>query len=208
MIISISGKSQSGKDTLGKCIQYYFYENKENLSLEDFIKKDIKSNWRIKKFSYSLKKIVSEIVGCKTSDLEKQEFKNKNLKKKLRCKSVNTNRELLQYVGTKLRKFNKRIFVDILMRDYNPETDNWIITDTRFKNEIEEIKKYDCLTIHINRPNNVEKYHKHRSEIDLDKYNNYDTSVNNYFSTKKELYLLIKKILDEHLKIKNEQKSK
>lgn len=87
MIIGISGKIGSGKDTVGKIIQYLILDN----HTKNYLKKDwitnkddeyllIKySNWKIVKFAGKLKEIVSILTGCKIQDLESQEFKNKQL---------------------------------------------------------------------------------------------------------------------------------
>jgi len=64
MIISISGKAGSGKDTVGKIIQ-------------DLTKED----WQIKKYSDKLKDIVCILIGCTREQLEDQEFKETPLGK-------------------------------------------------------------------------------------------------------------------------------
>lgn len=87
MIIGISGKIGSGKDTVGKIIQY--------LTLDDnvFSKRNVdiiadlqykgyyanKSEWKIKKFADKLKDIVCLLINCTREQLEDAEFKNKEL---------------------------------------------------------------------------------------------------------------------------------
>ena len=95
-IIAISGKIRSGKDTVGKIIQYLtFVKNEEKqISFEEFINSDIEdknqygfnkglfedlSGWEIKKFAGKLKEIVALLTGCTVEDLESQDFKNKQL---------------------------------------------------------------------------------------------------------------------------------
>jgi len=89
MIIGISGKIGSGKDTVGKIIQYLTM-GEEKLTFEEFnnmlestgmlfCDEAKKSNWEIKKFAYKLKQIVSILTGCTVEDLESQEFKAKQL---------------------------------------------------------------------------------------------------------------------------------
>lgn len=107
MIIGISGKIGSGKDTVGRIIQYLVAENNFKLkghvteykdytyTLQEFLQgKDIynkiytkdytesiseDSNWQIKKFAGKLKQIVSILTGIPVEDLEKQEVKDSYL---------------------------------------------------------------------------------------------------------------------------------
>ena len=53
---------------------------------------------------------------------------------------------------------------------------NWIITDTRFPNEMEAVKKKDGITIRVNRPGLVEN--NHPSETNLDSAT-FDFIINN-----------------------------
>lgn len=88
-IIGISGKIGSGKDTVGKIIQYLDwqkYENSPYTSLEEWLvtgaynnPKYKTSNWQIKKFAGKLKQIVSILTGIPVKDLEKQEVKDRVL---------------------------------------------------------------------------------------------------------------------------------
>lgn len=96
MLIGISGKIGSGKDTVGKIIQYLTVINKfeefKNNTFKDFLELDEEElfdneegrikrlcDWEIKKYAYKLKQIVALLTGCTVEDLENQEFKNKNL---------------------------------------------------------------------------------------------------------------------------------
>lgn len=89
-LIGISGKAGSGKDTVGKIIQYLITEHKiENSNIhpatfEQFC--DDKSNelfgycdWKVVKFASKLKQIVSILTGIPIEDLEKQEVKDRVL---------------------------------------------------------------------------------------------------------------------------------
>lgn len=86
MIIGINGKIGSGKDTVGRIIQYLTYINtpiydgskpQKNLKYRDY--KSGNNNWQIKKFAYKLKQITALLTECTVEDLESQEFKNKQL---------------------------------------------------------------------------------------------------------------------------------
>ena len=91
MIIGISGKIGSGKDTVGKIIQYLtiksdnkiveaLHETKE-IDIIKFLDKwnGNQSDWQIKKFAGKLKQIVSILTGISVEDLEKQEVKDRLL---------------------------------------------------------------------------------------------------------------------------------
>lgn len=87
MIIGISGKIGSGKDTVGKIIQYLTSESKltEKDKCFAFIKLnyDIKgyhnSKFEIKKFADYLKDIVCGLINCTREQLEDPVFKNTEL---------------------------------------------------------------------------------------------------------------------------------
>jgi hypothetical protein len=107
MIIGVSGKIGSGKDTVGKIIQYLAAESNHiakghisdykdcSYTIQEFLQgKDIynevftknytesiseDSGWQIKKFAAKLKQIVSILTGISVEDLEKQEVKDRVL---------------------------------------------------------------------------------------------------------------------------------
>jgi len=93
MIIGISGKKQSGKDTVGQIIQYLIASNKDRKNADSKIlsyefqgltKNNWDSiyniiDWRIKKFADKLKQITCLLINCTMEDLENEEFKNKEL---------------------------------------------------------------------------------------------------------------------------------
>lgn len=92
MIIGISGKIGSGKDTVGRIIQYLTLDGdsdiKQNRTIQEFL---VLSNqcmyspnnsavkWEIKKFAGKVKLIVSLLTGIPVKDLEKAEVKNSKL---------------------------------------------------------------------------------------------------------------------------------
>ena len=78
MLISVSGKINSGKDTVGKIIQYL--TNKSNVYPFDLkLDYSYRSNWQIKKFADKLKDIVCILLNCTREQLENREFKEKEL---------------------------------------------------------------------------------------------------------------------------------
>lgn len=96
-LIGISGKIGSGKDTIGKIIQYLVLINSDssesNLTWESFnlrlsnggggihlLPNEVKPfNWRIKKYAFKLKQIASLMLGIPVEDFEKQEVKDRVL---------------------------------------------------------------------------------------------------------------------------------
>lgn len=80
-IISISGKINSGKDTVGKIIKIltaspHFTDE----AVEDFLGKDLyESDWKIKKFADKLKDIVCLLLGCTREQLEDESIKSLSL---------------------------------------------------------------------------------------------------------------------------------
>lgn len=83
MIIGLSGKKGSGKDTVCKIIQYLcynkIYEDNEKDSFIRFSKlfegQYDRSGWQRKLFADKLKDIVCLLIGCTREQLEDQEFK-------------------------------------------------------------------------------------------------------------------------------------
>ena len=81
MIIGISGKLNSGKDTVGEIVQIIsaspHFTDEAVLS---FIgRQHLNSKWVIKKFADKLKDIVCMLLGCTREQLEDREFKEKEL---------------------------------------------------------------------------------------------------------------------------------
>jgi len=93
MIIAISGKKNSGKDTVGKVIQYLTTNFSKELKFKEFTGEDISheammnyimhtqktSKWKIKKFATIPKQMLCLMLGCTMDDLENRKFKEKEL---------------------------------------------------------------------------------------------------------------------------------
>lgn len=162
LIIGISGRIGSGKNTVG-----------------DFIKK-IDSSFEEKSFAYKLKSIVALLAGCDFNLTLTQEGKNTYIPAFNR-----TIGQMLQEIGTNALRdhFDKNVWINSLLADLK-EGRNYIITDVRFKNEAEELKKIGAVLIRVNRTNNViaENSNRnllHSSEIDLDDYQGFDYIIEN-----------------------------
>ena len=120
------------------------------------------------------------------------------MKNKITKKS--TIRDVMQILGTNLLRegFNNNIHVAATLGSIK-ENEKIIITDVRFPNELEAIKKHNGITIRINR-GLVERTGKmiqepeHISENALDNYNDWDYVIENN-GTIEELIEQVKKIL-------------
>ena len=125
-----------------------------------------------------------------------------------------TVRNFLQKLGTDgLRDgLHENVWVNALMSDYTPddvqwadgslggyepgtEFPNWVITDTRFPNEADAIRKKDGILIRVERPG-VKPVNNHASETSLDDYN-FDHYIPND-GTVEDLAEKIKDILQFH----------
>lgn len=111
-----------------------------------------------------------------------------------------TPRMLLQLIGTECGRkiIHPNIWVNALMSEYkakgtgamlgsnvidysNCEFPNWIISDTRFPNEIKTVRNYEHITVNIVRNSNVKKDRSllHESETALDNYTKWDWEICN-----------------------------
>ena len=179
MIIGISGKAQSGKDTVGSMIAYLKRANDptfQDYKSVSYVSKERCYNWLWKHvyFALPLKECLCSILNCTIEDLNDQHFKT-ILLPWLNNWSV---RDLLQKFGTGIRQtVDKDFWVKSLFKDYNPDFENWIITDVRFKSEAKAIKDKGGILIRVNKPSAGAG--SHISEIDLDDYDGFDLIIEN-----------------------------
>lgn len=91
---------------------------------------------------------------------------------------------------------NKNFSVEELLKA-NDKSSKWIITDVRFPNEAEAIKKRGGILIRTNNPDYVPYENEHLSETALDSYNDFDYIIENDKSKGlKELSQKVKNILE------------
>ncbi len=164
MIIAISGKAGAGK-TLSATILYNMMKDLPNV------------NVKLKSFSKPVYQIASVILNQKVSHIQD----NKNHQA---APYDITNREVLQLIGQSFRDLlHPDVWNNIVLdQKYNDDTDIIIIDDLRYKNEIENIKlKGSTFIFRIEREtsNTKEKFRQHKSEIDLDKNQDWDTTIEN-----------------------------
>lgn len=101
MIIAISGKIGSGKDTVGRIIQYLMYKEyyKDVADIVDYSSFSegsisyVVGQFQIKKFADILKDIVCMLIGCTREQLEDHEFKNIELGEEWNCYIFNNGKK-------------------------------------------------------------------------------------------------------------------
>jgi hypothetical protein len=201
MIISVSGKMGSGKDSIAKIIQELQPE----------------MGWEIKKWAGKLKQVATMLTGIPIEKWEDQEFKKEYMGDMWGM----TYREFLQRLGTDAMRdgLHQNVWVNSLMAEYKlkfitiprpdlveeverlgfkdpatmfPVFPNWIITDTRFINEAEAMRNGGHLSIRVNR---FDSGNTHPSETNLDNYGRFDFIIDNT-GTLEELRTKVGEILE------------
>ena len=153
----ISGKARSGKDTASNIIKDY-YKDKNTIIIS---------------FGHYIKDYAKRVSNWDGNELNKP-------------------RELLQNLGTNVIReqlgkddlFIKRMIDDIEI--FECFYDAIIISDCRLKKEVDDLKAAypdDLVAINIFRPDFdnglTEEQKKHKTEIDLDDYDNFDEKIIN-----------------------------
>jgi hypothetical protein len=130
-LIGVSGKIASGKDTVGRIIQYLTSEYKDSYEFTNWLDRveNYKSNpyslWQIKKFADKLKECISIITNISREDLEKSEVKNSNLPEEW-----NKNKIILDIHGIEyLSNFPTPITVRTLLQQFGTEVGRAIHND-------------------------------------------------------------------------------
>ena len=172
MIIGISGKAGSGKDTAAKMLEV-LYAN-PNISYEDFANRKYKNfaDIQIMHFADILKETVQALFGIGEWETGTQEGKKVTI-----SWIGKTVRELLQEVGQGLRDaVDPNLWIKALFAN-TEDWSNYIIADVRYPNELEAIKERDGVLIRIDR--NGAGAGNHNSETALDDYNDWDVHIEN-----------------------------
>ena len=172
MIIGISGKAGSGKDTAAKMLEV-LYANPD-ISYEDFANKRYKNfaDIQIVHFADSLKETAQVLFRIGEWETNTQEGKKTTINW-----IGKTVRELLQGIGQGLRDaIDPNLWVKILFAN-TEDWSNYIIADVRYPNEIYAIKKRNGVLIRIDRKGAGAG--NHSSETALDDYKECDVHIEN-----------------------------
>ena len=172
MIIGISGKAGSGKDTAAKMLEV-LYANPD-ISYEDFANKRYKNfaDIQIVHFADSLKETTQVLFRIGEWETNTQEGKKTTINW-----IGKTVRELLQGIGQGLRDaIDPNLWVKILFANTEGWS-NYIIADVRYPNEVYAIKKRNGVLIRIDRKGAGAG--NHSSETALDNYKEWDVHIEN-----------------------------
>jgi hypothetical protein len=128
-----------------------------------------------------LKFIVSYLTGLSIEETMSREGKLKFLPE-----WGMTVGEMQQKIGTEAIRNNLHhdAWVLSLFSKYHPDIDNWVVSDVRFKNEADYIKKMGGLLIRLNGDptslrENDQRDMNHASEVELDNYEGFDLIFEN-----------------------------
>ena len=172
MIIGISGKAGSGKDTAAKMLEV-LYANPD-ISYEDFVNKRYKNftDIQIVHFADSLKETAQVLFRISEWETNTQEGKKTTINW-----IDKTVRELLQGIGQGLRDaIDPNLWVKILFANTEGWS-NYIIADVRYPNEVYAIKERNGVLIRIDRKGAGAG--NHSSETALDNYKEWDVHIEN-----------------------------
>ena len=185
MLIGLSGKKNSGKDTVAELVKKHALTTGHE--------------WEIKRFADPLKDMVCLLLGCTREQLEDREYKEALLGEpwdywfeqdvgpfgKSTFYGSLTPREIMQKMGTEVgRSIHENAWVNALFNIYEDQW--WIIPDTRFPNEAQAIKNRGRKLIRVNRVITSIVEDIHPSETSLDKYTDWDFVIDNN-GTREEL---------------------
>lgn len=173
-LIGISGKSSSGKDEVGKIIQYLTLKNLQNFPDYSFVgfKRDLdnklanQSEWKIKKFAAKLKSSIEHkfptLFNAQMWENGGSEYRDQVILFGL------TRRELLIKEAMLMRNnIHQDYWVQTLMSEYTFDPyqyqegtstyaqyghPDWIVTDMRFENELNAIIDKSGVCVRVERP--------------------------------------------------------
>lgn len=172
MIIGISGKAGSGKDTAAKMLEV-LYANPD-ISYEDFANKRYKNfaDIQIVHFADALKETAQVLFRLGEWETNTQEGKKTTINW-----IDKTVRELLQGIGQGLRDaIDFDLWVKILFAN-TKDWSNYIIADVRYPNEVKAIKERNGILLRIDRKGAGAG--NHSSETALDDYKEWDVHIEN-----------------------------
>ncbi len=159
MLIVLSGKARSGKDSAAKILHSIIGEDCQSIAYADYLKE-------ILFFCFDLTH--EQLYGDDKEDcIDGLPIRTKS---GIVTTHFWTTRKLLQYVGTIFRVINPNCWVNVVKRKVLDESlySNYIITDARYDNEIDWVIENGGIHIHINRESkDFASDRKHVSETSL-----------------------------------------
>lgn len=175
-LLSISGKKRSGKNQVAIFINELLAERAGKSYVP----------YNEKAFANLVKVFASMLTGIPLSGFESAEDKAKELGPEWSCydnlglKIPMTRRLFLQKLGTDACNMNlhKDTWINGLFQDWT-ENEKWIITDVRFPQEVQAIKKRSGVVIRVVRPETDNSGDTHASETSLDNYKGFDYIIDN-----------------------------
>lgn len=202
IIVSLSGKMETGKDTVADILVENY--NFKKLSFAKNLKKMCQSVFEITeedtdtmegKFrQFSIPVVFTEkhmklILAWmnKTHVTKTAEDKIKNLEKAyVQNTEFNTSREILQFVGTEIcRAICQSYHIDIIEEKIVCNKDiNYVLADARFPNERKMLKKHGAI-LGLTIRNTGKENDSHASEKSLGKAKDYDYVIDNNMSIPK-----------------------
>jgi hypothetical protein len=196
MIIGISGYSGSGKDLVGTIIQEISLNKWHIKKWAGKLKTIASILTGIPVENFEDQEFKKTLLGPEWGTVKDIPLNGVPVFADIQFNSLMTVRDFLQKLGTDAIRdsLHENTWVNATMIDYKKESSecgiskigtivncvdypNWIITDTRFPNEAEAIKKAGGIVIRINRPG-VQPINPHPSETSLDDWS-FDAVINN-----------------------------
>lgn len=188
MIIGISGKAKSGKDTAADMLSY-LYSNPDK-SYKDYIENTevfFEKNAYVVHFADALKEAARELCILDEDQTDTQAGKLTVIP----WLGI-TVRELLQKLGTCIREgIDEDFWIKCLFARVDGFQDI-IVADVRYPNELQAIKNQGGVVIRINREGAGAG--DHHSETSLDDYDGFDLVIDNN-GTYEELYNKLKVLI-------------
>lgn len=167
LIIQISGKKRSGKDTLAKFLANIFTEHGKTVEVISYAEP-------MKDIAVTILDVTPEQLD--TFKNEPELYKLTTVNQANNLVTVTNYRSVLQLLGSEAMKkwFGPNVWADLLnSRIAKSTADIIIIPDWRFKSET----IYDSIKVRM--LTHIESTDTHISEIDLDNYTDFDMYIDN-----------------------------
>ena len=161
-VIGITANTdQAGKDSAASFINEYYSQKYEN-----------------EKFAKPLKQMIASMTGESMEYLETTTFKDALLPSQWDIDGTpQTGRDLMIMIGHGLRQLQPNIWVNAMDERFLNNPNPIIITDVRYRNEIEWIRSNNGVVVHIVRGKTKEN--RNLAEQQLDGYRGHDVILEN-----------------------------